>query len=780
MKKLLLFFVCLLTTTLAVAQKPNYNIGVLLDQRTEKVEPIFALLQEQIRAVVGEDATISFPAESVLVNNFDLDLARQNYNQLLNDQTDIILAFGVVNNQVVGTQPSYPKPTILFGAVNQDFETIDLSKATSGIENFTYLIESRSYLEDFKTFKELTGFTNLGIIIEQPLTDMLPLADIFDGQLSELDADYRLIPFQTVSDITDDLEGIDAVYMAGGFFLNDEEISELANEFIEKGLPSFTSLNIEAVQLGLMATNQAEDNFNQFLRRIALTVEGYVNDTPLAEMPVYIDYSPRLTVNYSTALLVDVPIKYSLITNTNFVGEPNNVLSTKTYNVLEVIDGVLEQNLSLRSQLKDVELAQQDVKTAKSNYYPSVSAAATGTYVDPDAAAASNGQNPEFSTAGNITLQQTIFSEAANANISIQKKLQKAQQENFNAVALDAVFDASNAYFNVLILKANLQIQLRNLEVTKQNLKIAQQNFEAGEAGKSDVLRFTSQQAQDTQSLVEAINQLEQGYLILKQLLNIPLDTEIEITDAEISKGVFENYNYDQLVDLLDSPRSREPFIEFLVEEAKRNAPELKSLQYNLEAVERNIRLNTAGRFLPTVALQGQYNRTFNRSGAGSVAPMGFTLIDDSYNVGVNVSIPILNQFQTNINRQTNIIQQDQLNINKENTELALNTNVRSGVLNVINQISNIDLSIVAEEAAKEALDLTQTSYTSGAVSIIQLIDAQNNYLNAQLASANAVYNFLINSLQLERSIGYYFLLNSEEENAKFTQRFLEFLNNRN
>ena len=159
---------------------------------------------------------------------------------------------------------------------------------------------------------------------------------------------------------------------------------------------------------------------------------------------------------------------------------------------------------------------------------------------------------------------------------------------------------------------------------------------------------------------------------------------------------------------------------------------------------------------------------------------MGFTLIDDSYNVGVNVSIPILNQFQTNINRQTNIIQQDQLNINKENTELALNTNVRSGVLNVINQISNIDLSIVAEEAAKEALDLTQTSYTSGAVSIIQLIDAQNNYLNAQLASANAVYNFLINSLQLERSIGYYFLLNSEEENAKFTQRFLEFLNNRN
>lgn len=780
MKKLLLVLVCLMTITLSVAQKPNYNIGILLDQRTEKVEPIFAQLQEQIKAVVGEDANILFPAESVLVNNFDLEAAERNYRQLLENKTDIILAFGAVNNQVISTQSSYPKPTILFGAVNRDFETIDLSKSSSGIENFTYLIEARSYVEDFKTFKELTGFSNLGIVIEQPLLDMLPLADIFDGQLAEIEADYRLIPFQTLTDITSNLEGIDAVYMAGGFFLTDGEIEQLAATLIDKKLPSFTSLNADVVEMGLMATNQAEDNFDQFLRRLALTVEGYVNDTPLSEMPVFIEYSPRLTVNYSTALLVDVPIKYSLITTTNFVGELNNVLSTKTYNVLEVIDGVLQANLGLQSQLKEVELTEQDVKSAKSNYYPSVVASGTGTYVDPDAAVASNGQNPEFSTSGNITLQQTLFSEAANANISIQKKLQQAQQENFNAAALDAVFDASNAYFNVLILKANVQIQVRNLDLTKENLKIADQNFEAGEAGKSDVLRFTSQQAQDTQSMVEAINQLEQGYIVLKQLLNLPLDTEIDIIDAALSKGAFEKYNYDQFVDLLDNPTSRDPFIEFLVEEAKQNAPELKSLQYNLEAVERNLRLNTGGRFLPTVALQGQYNRTFNRSGAGSVAPMGFTLIDDSYNLGLNVSIPILNQFQTNINRQTNIIQQDQLNINKENTELAINSNIRFGVLNVINQISNIDLSIVAEEAAKEALELTQTAYASGAVNIIQLIDAQNNFLNAQLASATAVYNFLINSLQLERYLGYYFLLNSEEENAKFSQRFLEYLNNRN
>ena len=51
-------------------------------------------------------------------------------------------------------------------------------------------------------------------------------------------------------------------------------------------------------------------------------------------------------------------------------------------------------------------------------------------------------------------------------------------------------------------------------------------------------------------------------------------------------------------------------------------------------------------------------------------------------NVALNLSIPILNSNQTNINRQIGRIQKDQLTINKENTELALSANIRNSVLN--------------------------------------------------------------------------------------------------
>ena len=91
------------------------------------------------------------------------------------------------------------------------------------------------------------------------------------------------------------------------------------------------------------------------------------------------------------------------------------------------------------------------------------------------------------------------------------------------------------------------------------------------------------------------------------------------------------------------------------------------------------------------------------------------------------------------------------------------------------NQIANIELSTVSEDAATESLALTEASYSNGAVSIVQLIDAQNNHLQAQLARANANYNYLLSSIIMERYIGYFFLLRSDEENQIFLQRFIEF-----
>ncbi|MEM6719366.1 MAG: TolC family protein [Bacteroidota bacterium] len=780
MKKALFTLLLSLCFLSLYGQQTQYTIGILVDEDSQELAGIRQQLEAQIVAVVGEDAIIKFPKNSFLVNELNLEKAKENYNTLLNNDTDIILAFGALNNIVINEQKTYPKPTILFGAVNKDFVSIDDTQKTSQQPNFTYIITSQSYTKDLKVLKELTNFKNVGIIVKKQFTEMVAIDQKFSGISAELGTQYTLIPYETIGDINANLNGIDAVYLADGFLLTDAEIKSLAQTFIEKKLPAFTNTSRKDVENGLFATNQSANTIDQLFRRIALNVEATINGTNLSEVPIYIDYTSRLTVNYNTAELVDVPIKYSLIGNTDFVGDFENVLAEKKYTILSAINQALDNNLSLNATKKDVALTEQDVKLSKSNYLPSLSAAANATYVDPDLADVSFGQSPEFSTDGNITLSQTLYSESANANISIQKNLFNAEVENLNASQLDLISETVTAYFTILILKANAKIQLSNLDLTRENLQIAIQNFEAGESGKSDQLRFTSELAQNMQTLVEAVNQVDQNFIVLNQILNNPLDTEIDVEDVELSKGILEKYNYTEIITILDDPKLRETFIEFLIEEAKNNAPELKSLDYNSKAIERSLKLFGSGRFIPTVALQGQYNRTFSRSGAGSTATQGFQLIDDSYNVGVNISIPIFNQNTNNINKQIATIQQDQIQLNIENSELAIAANIRNSVLNLINELSNIELSQVSEAAAKESLELTQTSYATGAVSIIQLIDAQNNYLSAQLARTNAVYNYLIRALELERNLGYFFILNTEEDNQNFRQRFLEFSTNKN
>lgn len=751
-------------------EKKIYRVGMMVDSQTPETRVLFDRLTTEVQSVVGEDGIIEFPREFVLVNGFSVAMAEKNYDKLINGNVDIILALGSASNIVIQDQTAYLKPTILFGSVNTDFTELDLVKKTSGIENFTYLMGVQSFKDDLKTFKQLTDFKYVGIAIEEGISESLPLNATFDIIIKELEATYRLIPYKTIDEIDANLQGLDALYMAGGFELQDDEIKILSDVLIEKRIPSFTSTGARDVQLGLMATNNSDDNTEQIIRRIALTIEAHVTGGLLSEQNVFIDFEQRLTTNFNTMQTLGVPIRYSLIERTDFVGDFQNQLSEKNYSILDIINDNLERNLSLQSQQKEIELSQQDVKTAVSNYYPNVSANATFTAIDESIVIPN--LSPEFSTDGNISLSQTIFSEGANANISVQKNLKKAQEANFNASQLDAVLEASNLYFNALVSKVNVQIQNQNLQLTKENLRIAKQNYEAGQSGKSDMLRFQSQMAQNTQTMIEAINQLDQAFIAINQLLNNPINYELDIVDANIGEGVFEAYNYEQLADLLDNPLLKEPFVAFLIEEAKNNSPELESLGYNLKAIKRNFNLNSFGRLIPTVALQANYNKNFNQWGAGSIdpSPVG------NYNAGLSVSIPILNQFRTNINRQTAKIQLDQIEINKQNTELAIESNVSTAVLNIINQISNIRLSEVSVTAAKEALELVQTSYSEGAVSIIQLIDAQNNFLQAQLAQANATYNFLLNSIQLERFMGYNFLLHTREENDAFKQRFNTFV----
>ena len=780
MKKLLTF-ILMCTTLIGFAQKKTYDIGILYDTYNPAfANEIYLRLQKEIKAVVGEDAKIVFNKKNILANDYNLKKAKENYEKLLNT-SDIILVFGNLNTSLLQQQKSFPKPVIAI-ADSPAKKTENITKTTtSEIDNLLYLTYSEDILSRLKTFQNLTDFKKVGIVVEKNIADVLDYENLIKEKLKGTGFQYKIITYSTLNDIIHQLDDIDALDLEKSFSLTQAEIQKLSQILIEKKVTSFSASRRSDVQNGILATNISDDDLSRFLRRIALSIESYISGTNFSQQPVLIDFNSALVINQTTAMALNLPMNYKMLSNVEFVDNPKvNPNAKKVYDLPTLIAEILHKNLSLQSEQKETEISQQNIKTAKSTYLPELTANANGAYLDPKVAELSQGRNPEFTTSGNITLQQVLFSAEANANIKIQKNLVKAQQEKLNTQQLDMIFNATNAYFNVLILKANAKIQFNNLALTKRNLQIAEENYNAGQSGKTDLLRFRSQKAQNTQAVIEAVNMLKQGYNAINQLTNQDLNEPIDVKETDLDDDIFKNYNYAHFMEWINMPSARENITEFLVQEALNNSPEIKQLAYNMKAIENQVDLYGKSRFLPQIALQGQYNYQFSKSGKGSVLPQGYPASPNgNYNVGINVSIPIFSRNTNNINQQKALLQKEQLEINEENFEMAISANIHNTILDLINQINNIELSKVSEESAQEALDLTQNAYSNGAVTIVQLIDAQNNYIKTQQAKINATYNYLIKMLQLERYMGNYFLLNTPEENQAFNQRFLEFENNK-
>lgn len=89
----------------------------------------------------------------------------------------------------------------------------------------------------------------------------------------------------------------------------------------------------------------------------------------------------------------------------------------------------------------------------------------------------------------------------------------------------------------------------------------------------------------------------------------------------------------------------------------------------------------------------------------------------------------------------------------------------------------SIGFALDAADAAHKNLELVTDSYSRGVVSIIDLLDAQNAALSADLNAANSVYNFLIDLMNLQRAAGKFDFFTSPEERDEFFRRLDAFYN---
>ena len=84
---------------------------------------------------------------------------------------------------------------------------------------------------------------------------------------------------------------------------------------------------------------------------------------------------------------------------------------------------------------------------------------------------------------------------------------------------------------------------------------------------------------------------------------------------------------------------------------------------------------------------------------------------------------------------------------------------------------ASIEQANLAADAAQRTRELVTDAYGRGAVSILDLLDAQNAALVTREVAANAVYDFLIDLMQAQRAIGQFDFFRTPEDLADFEQR---------
>ncbi|MEM8896122.1 MAG: TolC family protein, partial [Bacteroidota bacterium] len=565
-------------------------------------------------------------------------------------------------------------------------------------------------------------------------------------------------------------DGTDAAVIGSIYEIDDDQIGPLAQILIDKKIPSY-ALRKDYVEKGIMASVTADDGYGALIRKLAIMVDESRQGTPLEDISVNLNNKNQLFLNVETANKIGYSPSFETLYTANLINNDTDESRSTVYNIQDLITMAFEENLGIQITQKDVELAEQDVKTATSEYLPTADVAVDYIQVNESSTSELIGQSEQtFTQSGSLT--QVIYNEALSANIRVQKYLEEAQKNATQQEINDIILDVYNGYFDILLSQSNVKIQLENLELLKKNLELAQLQRDIGSINSSDVYRWEAEVAETKQALIEAQTALVVAKINLNTLLNNTLDERFTVEDIELESTLYNFYENNPVLSEINSPNDIEIISKFLLAEAKRNYPLRRELTATIDASERQLKGDRRAYYTPTLSLSASQSEVLDRSGAASTETEMSNFFDSNWSMGITASYALFDGNRRRYNIQTSKIELQQLEMSLLDFDNSLQLGLSNLLTNLITTKSNIEFSNIAAESSWKNFLITQDYYRRGSVSVVQLFDSQTTALESRLAFNNSVYNYLLAFLSLENSIGFYSMLAGEDELSALEERY--------
>jgi outer membrane protein len=316
-----------------------------------------------------------------------------------------------------------------------------------------------------------------------------------------------------------------------------------------------------------------------------------------------------------------------------------------------------------------------------------------------------------------LDLSQLITDFGRTHNLVASSKLQaRASKQNAQATREDIVLAADLAFYNTLEAQATL-------EIARSTVKARQAVADQVDALTANNLKSTLDQSFAQVNLSQA------------KLLDLDSQNQFDAAMANLNEvlGTTIDHNY-HLVDDVSLPLPAAASADAVITLALQQRPDLLALKLNHEA---DVRFSRAQHelLLPTV------------SGLGvvGVTPVGSStyFTPKWYGAaGVNVSVPIFNGFKFHAEASEAGLHAQASDEQSRVLMDRIARDVRTAWLTANSAQQRMSVTAELVKEANTALDLADTRYRLGLSSIVELSQAQLQQTQAQIADANARFEY--------------------------------------
>ena len=414
----------------------------------------------------------------------------------------------------------------------------------------------------------------------------------------------------------------------------------------------------------------------------------------------------------------------------------------------------LENNFGIQVSKNTTEIQKNNSSFLNSGYLPTVSLSGGSNYIGSDSEIAFpdqfdeqgnplpnrifEGQESQRFNAG-VNLNYTLFDGMGRKYIYKQLKEQYALSELQLRETIEfTILQLFEVYFNIAQFTESSKIFKENLDISKERQKRAQTAFIYGQGNKLSVLNAQVDVTNDSISLIQVNQQLDNYKRDLNLLMNQPI-----------------NQNFDVELDLefIDNIK-----IQSWLETATENNVEILKQKRNSKINSYDIKISQSG-YLPTVGLVGSYGWNLNKSPATAFFP-GTNNTTYSLGVGASLNWNLFDGGRTKIlTKNAKLSFQNQILVEQE-AMLSFERDLENSIQNYRNTKEIYEIQKKQVETATYNFERSQAQYKLGSITAIEFRQAQINLSNAQNQRAVAKYTAKLSELQLIQITGQ--LLNVE------------------